>query len=82
MSIHQPQTRIQKKNRQTILNAALDVFSSEGFRGATLDQIASVSGLSKPNVLYWKPGWTLCAPSIPTAIRWPRSWDMSSANLK
>ena len=53
MSIHQPQTRIQKKNRQTILNAALDVFSSEGFRGATLDQIASVSGLSKPNVLYY-----------------------------
>jgi TetR/AcrR family transcriptional regulator len=48
-----PQTRIQKKNRETILDAALDVFSSEGFRGATLDQIASAASLSKPNVLYY-----------------------------
>jgi len=48
-----PQTRIQKKNRETILEAALEVFSSEGFRGATLDQIASAAGLSKPNVLYY-----------------------------
>lgn len=53
MTVHQPRTRIQKKNRQTILNAALEVFSSEGFRGATLDQIATASGLSKPNVLYY-----------------------------
>ncbi|WP_299756155.1 TetR family transcriptional regulator C-terminal domain-containing protein [uncultured Boseongicola sp.] len=48
-----PQTRIQKRNRETILEAALEVFSSEGFRGATLDQIASAAGLSKPNVLYY-----------------------------
>ena len=49
----QPKTRIQKKNRETILDAALDVFSAEGFRGATLDQIASNAGLSKPNLLYY-----------------------------
>jgi TetR/AcrR family transcriptional regulator len=48
-----PQTRIQKKNRETILDAALDVFSTEGFRGATLDQIAGAASLSKPNVLYY-----------------------------
>lgn len=36
-----------------ILNAALDVFSAEGFRGATLDQIAAAAGLSKPNLLYY-----------------------------
>ncbi len=53
MSEKQPRTRIQQKNRELILEAALDVFSTEGFRGATLDQIAAQSGLSKPNVLYY-----------------------------
>ncbi|MCG6883259.1 MAG: TetR family transcriptional regulator C-terminal domain-containing protein [Silicimonas sp.] len=53
MTIQQPRTRIQKKNRWTILDAALDVFSDNGFRGATLDQIAASAGLSKPNVLYY-----------------------------
>lgn len=48
-------TRIQARNRQTILDAALDVFSAQGFRGATLDQIAEVAGLSKPNLLYYFP---------------------------
>jgi TetR/AcrR family transcriptional regulator len=50
-----PQTRIQQKNSTTILDAALDVFSANGFRGATLDQIAEVAGLSKPNLLYYFP---------------------------
>ena len=53
--IGRPMTRIQAKNRQTILDAALDVFSQHGFRGATLDQIAEVAGLSKPNLLYYFP---------------------------
>ena len=46
-------TRIQQKNTGTILDAALAVFSAQGFRGATLDQIAEVAGLSKPNLLYY-----------------------------
>lgn len=46
-------TRIQRRNRRKILDAALDVFSAQGFRGATLDQIAGVAGLSKPNLLYY-----------------------------
>lgn len=50
-----PKTRIQKKNTRTILEAALDVFSQHGFRGSTLDQIASAAGLSKPNLLYYFP---------------------------
>lgn len=50
-----PRTRIQQKNSETILEAALDVFSTFGFRGATLDQIAEVAGLSKPNLLYYFP---------------------------
>ena len=36
-----------------ILDAALDVFSAHGFRGATLDGIADAAGMSKPNVLYY-----------------------------
>ncbi len=53
MQDRQPKTRIQKKNHEAILEAALEVFSSEGYRGATLDQIATTAGLSKPNVLYY-----------------------------
>ncbi|MDK3016287.1 TetR family transcriptional regulator C-terminal domain-containing protein [Pseudodonghicola flavimaris] len=48
-------TRIQRKNRAAILDAALEVFSAQGFRGATVDQIASAAGLSKPNLLYYFP---------------------------
>ena len=51
---HAP-TRIQQKNRAAILEAALDVFSAQGFRGATVDQIAATAGLSKPNLLYYFP---------------------------
>ena len=47
------QSRIQIKNRETILAAALEIFSSYGFRGTTLDQIADKAGLSKPNLLYY-----------------------------
>ena len=53
MNAQPPKTRIQRKNREAILDAALGVFSTEGFRGATLDQIADTAGLSKPNVLYY-----------------------------
>lgn len=49
-------TRIQLRNRKRILDAALDVFSQHGYRGATLDQIAAASGLSKPNILYYFDG--------------------------
>ncbi len=52
---NKPRTRIQQKNSETILEAALEVFSTYGFRGATLDQIAEVAGLSKPNLLYYFP---------------------------
>lgn len=53
MPTPRPRTRIQTKNRETILDAGLEVFSTHGFRGATLDQIADVAGLSKPNLLYY-----------------------------
>jgi TetR/AcrR family transcriptional regulator len=46
-------TRIQSENEALILDAALEVFSAFGYRGATVDQIAARSGLSKPNLLYY-----------------------------
>jgi TetR/AcrR family transcriptional regulator len=55
MTEKRPLTRIQRKNTQAILEAALDVFSQNGYRGATLDQIAKAANLSKPNLLYYFP---------------------------
>lgn len=49
-------SRIQLRNRKKILDAALEVFSAHGYRGATLDQIAEHAGLSKPNILYYFDG--------------------------
>src|SRR4030042_1049968 len=46
-------TRIQVRNKELILDAALDIFSAFGFRGATVDQIAAKSEMSKPNLLYY-----------------------------
>lgn len=46
-------TRIQKRNEARIVQAALDVFSSNGYRGSTVDQIADSAGMSKANVLYY-----------------------------
>ena len=48
-------TRIQREKHEVILEAALDVFSRHGFRGATIDQIAEAAGMSKPNLLYYFP---------------------------
>jgi TetR/AcrR family transcriptional regulator len=48
-------TRIQAKNREAILAAALEVFSAHGFRGATVDQVAAKARMSKPNLLYYFP---------------------------
>lgn len=49
-------TRIQSENREKIMAAALDVFSQDGFRGATVDRIAEAAGMSKPNLLYYFKG--------------------------
>lgn len=49
----QPATRIQREKQAQILEAALDVFSVEGYRGATIDQIADAAQMSKPNLLYY-----------------------------
>jgi len=51
-------SRIQRRNRRLILDAALEVFSRDGYGGATLDAIATGAGLSKPNLLYYFDGKT------------------------
>ncbi len=46
-------TRIQVEKEEKILDGALEIFSRYGYRGATVDQIAQASGMSKPNLLYY-----------------------------
>ncbi|MBN9021348.1 MAG: TetR family transcriptional regulator, partial [Rhizobiales bacterium] len=46
-------TRIQEEKEEKILDAALEVFSTWGYRGATVDQIAALAGMTKPNLLYY-----------------------------
>jgi TetR/AcrR family transcriptional regulator len=46
-------TRIQVEKEEKILDGALEIFSRYGYRGATVDQIADASGMSKPNLLYY-----------------------------
>lgn len=57
MSLPQAQaaqkTRIQLENQSLILDAALAVFAAHGYRGSTVDEIASRCGMSKPNLLYY-----------------------------
>lgn len=48
-----PRTRIQAEKHKQILDAALEIFSENGFRGSTIDQIAEAAGMSKPNLLYY-----------------------------
>ena len=52
-SASKKRTRIQAENEERILDAGLKVFSTYGFRGATVDQIAERAGMSKPNLLYY-----------------------------
>lgn len=46
-------TRIQQHRETLVLDCALTVFAAYGFHGATIDQIAAMAELSKPNVLYY-----------------------------
>ena len=46
-------SRIQRANRTRIREAALEAFSTNGFRGTTLDQISGLANLSKSNLIYY-----------------------------
>jgi len=45
-------SRIQRERRAEILEAALSVFSQNGYRGASIDKIAVAAGMSRPRLLY------------------------------
>ena len=62
-------TRIQEENEERILDAALEIFSSYGFRGATVDQIAELAGMTKaePALLFPPQGRHLPRHSAPDA---------------
>ena len=72
-------TRIQQEKTNLILDAALNIFSTYGFRGSTIDQIAIEAGLSKPNILYYFDGKETCllytspSPRDRTRSRMPSS---------
>jgi len=46
-------TRIRLRNEARILDAAVEVFATYGYRGATIDEIADRAGISKPNLHYY-----------------------------
>ncbi len=46
-------TRIQKANEKKIMDAALQAFGTYGYRGTTIEQIAGLAQMSKPNLLYY-----------------------------
>ena len=45
-------SRIQKQRREEILAAALEIFSKDGFRGASINAIAKQARMSTPRLLY------------------------------
>ena len=84
-------TRIQLRNEERILDAAVDVFATYGYRGATIDEIAERAGISKANLHYyferkkdlysqscgarWKSGWFPCGNWTATATR---RWELGN----
>ncbi len=52
-AVTEKKTRIQVKREKLILDCALNVFATYGFHGATIDQIAGMADISKPNLLYY-----------------------------
>lgn len=46
-------TRIQEKNQGRILDAAQKVFAKYGYQGATIDKVAELAEMSKPNLHYY-----------------------------
>lgn len=47
------QSKIQRKNRRKIMDAALEIFSTYGYRGSTIGQIARAAGMSKSSLFYY-----------------------------
>ncbi len=50
-----PQSRIQQRNVNIILSAAMDVIAEFGFHGTTIGKVAKKSGISRTNIHYYYP---------------------------
>ncbi|OHZ04573.1 TetR family transcriptional regulator C-terminal domain-containing protein [Salinicola sp. MIT1003] len=48
-----PEATVRERNEQRIFDAAESVFARHGYRGASIQAIASAAGLPKSNVLYY-----------------------------
>lgn len=53
MQVEKKLTKIQRQNHDRILTAAMTIFSRYGYRGTTVDQIATEADMSKANLLYY-----------------------------
>lgn len=74
-----PDSRIRARNKERILNAAVDLFADKGFHGTAMEQIAQASGLLKANVYYYFP----TKESIYTALieRLIEGWDLAFEHI-
>ncbi|MEM6304899.1 MAG: TetR family transcriptional regulator C-terminal domain-containing protein [Pseudomonadota bacterium] len=65
-------TRIQKVRREEILEAALEEFSRNGFKGASINKIAARAGMSTPRLLYHFEGKEALYRALlkSTLLRW------------
>ncbi len=69
-------TRITQHNEKKILDAALEVIAEFGFHGATVERVAQLAGISKPNLHYYFPTKT----DLYTAVL-RRTLDVWTASL-
>ena len=74
-----PEPRIRARNKERILNAAVDLFADKGFHGTHMKEIAQASGLPKANVYYYFP----TKGSIYTALieRLIEGWDLAFEHI-
>ena len=47
------ETRIQKRNRKDIINAAIDLIAESGFEGARMEAISARAGVTRTNINYY-----------------------------
>ena len=72
------------QQRERILRAAMELFTANGFRGASLDRVAAAVGISRQGVLHYFPSKThllLGVLELRDAETVTRAEEASAANL-
>ncbi|MCB1486285.1 MAG: TetR family transcriptional regulator C-terminal domain-containing protein [Bauldia sp.] len=72
-------TRISARNRKTILDAAIRVFTEKGYDGASIAEIAAASGLPKANIYYYFGSKETIYRTLITEVL--SEWDKALAEL-